>query len=106
MDECGEQKPLEAFSQHDIIAELCQSVPENARQAFAEKLAGSIRKLVTTLGAEPRAVRETTFAPSTAIVISSGTASNTDQTSQKMLKPGSLCGPPTVFVIIVTPLDS
>ena len=87
MDECGEQKPLEAFSQHDRITELCQSVPENARQAFAEILAGSM-KLVTTLGAEPRDVGERTSTPSTAIVISSGTASNTDQTSQKMLKPG------------------
>ena len=87
MDECREQKPLEAFSQHDIIAELCQSVPENARQAFAEKLAGAM-KLVTTLGAEPRAVGETTSTASTAIVISSGVAANKDQTSQKMLKPG------------------
>ena len=81
-------KSLEVLSQDDLIDELCHlSVPENARQAVAEKLAGVV-ELAKTLGAEPQALAETVSTPSTAIVISTEAAAITDQTSQKVLNPG------------------
>ena len=78
-------KSLEVLSQDDLIDELCHlSVPENARQAVAEKLADVV-ELAKTLGAEPQALVETVSTPSTAIVISSEVEANTDQSFRKVL---------------------
>ena len=82
MDEDGGPKTPVA-SLHDLIDELSPLfVPEIAKQAFAEKLA--------SLGAVglPRATVETTSMHSTAMVISAGTASNTEISSEKFFKPG------------------
>ena len=88
IDKDGEQKSIEAFSYHDLMDQLCQSVPEDARQVFVEKVATDAMKLAETLGAESRAVVETASTPFTAIVISSGTEAITDQISRRMLEPG------------------
>ena len=82
MDEDGGSKTPVVFF-HDLIDELSPLfVPESTRQAFAEKLA--------SLGAVglPRATLETTSMHPTAIVISAGTASNTEISSEKFFKPG------------------
>ena len=81
MDEDGGAK-TPVVPLHDLIDELSPFVPESTRQAFAEKL--------TSLGAVslPRATVETTSMHSTAMVISAGTASNTEISSEKFFKPG------------------
>ena len=81
MDEDGGPK-TPVVPLHDLIDELSPFVAEFARQAFAEKLA--------SLGAVglPRATVETTSMHSTAMVISAGTASNTDNSSETLFKPG------------------
>jgi len=72
------------FSHHDVFDEFSPYVPENARNAFAEKLATLVEGPV----AVPRAVVETTSTPSTAMVTGSGTAANPEKLSSKFLKPG------------------
>ena len=81
MDEDGGAKtPVVAL--HDLIDELSPFVAEFARQAFAEKLA--------SLGAVglPHATMDTTSTHSTAMVISAGTVSNTEISSETLFKPG------------------
>ena len=89
MDDAAEgPKLLEVLTHHDLIDELSQlSVPENVRQAFTEKLADLV-KLAKTHGAETRAIAETVPTPSMTIIANSEAASNTDQTSLQVLKPG------------------
>ena len=76
----GPKTPVVSF--HDLIDELSPFVPESTRQAFAEKLA--------SLGAVglPRATVGATSMHSTAMVISAGTASNTEISSGTLFKPG------------------
>ena len=71
-------------SVQDLIDELSPFVPESTMPAFAEKLA--------SLGAVglPRATVKTTSMHSTAMVISSGTTSSTEISSEKLIKPGNL----------------
>ena len=79
MDEDGGAKtPVVSF--HDLIDELSPFVPESTRPAFVEKLA--------SLGAVPRATVETTSMHSTAMVISAGTALNTEISSERFFQPG------------------
>ena len=92
MDEDGREgwsKSLaEAFTQaqYDSIDELSQlSVLENARQGKPEELA-AVKNIPRTLGPEP--LVETVSTPPTTIVLSSGAASSTEQTLEKMVKPG------------------
>ena len=83
----GEYKPseAEALSQFE---KLYQSVPENAKQSFAEKVAAEAKKLAQSVGAEPRPVVESASESSTAIMIGSGAVANTEGTSEEMLKRG------------------
>ena len=81
MDENGGPN-TPVVSVQDLLGELSPFVPESTRAAFAEKLA--------SLGAVslPRATVETTSMHSTAMVISAGTASNAEISSEKFFKPG------------------
>ena len=86
MDEDAVEPSPDEPTHHDLIDELCQlSVPEDVRQTFTEKLADLV-ELAKEHGAEPRTIAETL--PSMAIVVSSGAASSTDQTSLQVVKPG------------------
>ena len=81
MDEDGGLNTPVVFVQ-DLLGELSPFVPESTRAAFAEKLA--------SLGAVglPRTTVGTTSMHSTAMVISDGTVSNTEISSEKYFKPG------------------
>ena len=82
-----EYKPpvAEALSQ---LKKLCQSVPENAKQAFAEEVASEAKKLAQSVGAESILVMESASESSTAIAISSGAVADAEGTSGEMLKRG------------------
>ena len=79
MDGDGVAKSPLVLSHRDVFDEFSSYIPEDARNAFAEKLAA----LVESPEAVPRAVVETTSTPSTAMVTSSGTAANPENTSLK-----------------------
>ena len=82
-----EYKPpeAEALSQ---FKKLYQSVPENAKQAFAEEVAAEVMKLAQSVGAESLHVMKSASESSTAIVISSGAVADVEGTSEEMLKRG------------------
>ena len=86
-DEHDEHKPpeAEALSQ---FKKLCQSVPESAKQAFAEEVAVEAKKLAQSVGAESLLVMESASESSTAIVIRSGAVADAEGTSEEMLKRG------------------
>ena len=86
MDDNDDHKPPEAFSQ--LFDKLCQSVPENSKQAFAADLAKEAMKLAKSHGVEPRSVVESSSVSSTAIVMSSGAVAYTNQTSGELLVGG------------------
>ena len=81
MDEDGGPKTQVVFY-HDLIDGLSPFVPEILRQSFSEKLA--------SLGAVslPHATLGTASMHTTAMVISAGTASSTEISSEKFFKPG------------------
>ena len=86
MDEDAVEPSPDELTHHDLIDQLCQlSVPEDVRQTFTKKLADLV-ELAKSHGAEPRTIAETL--PSMAIVVSSGAASSTDQTSLEVVYPG------------------
>ena len=76
----GPKAPVTSF--HDLIDDLSPFIAEISRQAFTEKL--------SRLGAVglPCATVETTSMHSTATVISAGTASNTEISSEKFFQSG------------------
>ena len=81
-----EYKPpeAEALSQ---FKKLYQSVPENAKQAFAEEVAAEVKELAQSFGAESLLMKSASES-STAIVISSGAVANKEGTFGEMLKRG------------------
>ena len=74
----------EALSQFE---KLYQSVPENAKQAFAEEVAAEAKKLAQSVGAESLVMKSASES-STAIVIISGAVADAEGTSGEMLKRG------------------
>ena len=85
-DEHDEHKPpeAEALSQ---FKKLYQSVPESAKQAFAEEVAAEAKKLAQSVGAESLVMKSASES-STAIVIISGAVADAEGTSGEMLKRG------------------
>ena len=75
----------EALSQFE---KLYQSVPENAKQAFAEEVAAEAKKLAQSVGAESLLVMKSASESSTAIVINSRAVADAEGTSEEMLKRG------------------
>ena len=82
-----EYKPSEAEALSQL-KKLYQSVPENAKQAFAKEVAAEVKKLAQSVGEESLLAMESASESSTAIVISSGAVANTEGTSEEMLKRG------------------
>ena len=98
MDGDSGPRSRQLFPHHDLMEDLCQSVPEDVRQGFDEKVATDAIQLAQTLGAASKI--------STAIAISSRTGSNADQSFQEILKPGNLIIRLVGFVSFIRSLAS
>ena len=81
-----ESSKAEAFAH--LLNQLYPSVPENTKQAFANKAATEAKKLAQSVGTVPRPVVEAASQSSTAVMISSGAVANTKGNSVEMLKRG------------------